>query len=93
MLRTEYLNKYLLTRSCSADLVVLPQRGECAKKHVGCTTHPVLPPPPPQYTVLQVGHLCSKQLQALLHCMLAGKGCLVRCTQSKWSIFGGAQEA
>ncbi len=33
------------------DLLGLPQKGECAKKHVGCTTHPELPPPPPQYTV------------------------------------------
>ena len=39
------------------DLAVLPQKGECAKKHVGCTTHPELPPPPPQYTVIQVPYL------------------------------------
>ena len=36
------------------DPVVFSQKSECAKKHVGCTTHPELPPPPPQYTVIQV---------------------------------------
>jgi len=25
------------------------------RRHGPCTTHPVLPPPPPQYTVLQAG--------------------------------------
>ncbi|KAK9839787.1 hypothetical protein WJX81_001691 [Elliptochloris bilobata] len=26
---------------------------ESAKKHVGCTTHLVLPPPPPQFTIIK----------------------------------------
>ncbi len=61
--------------ACAAALTCgmwCKQVSESARKHVGCTTHPVLPPPPPQYTIIKV--------RAQLGCVVCQFAIVVRCS-------------